>query len=191
MTRRNGRRARDGRDADSDLSDAIVEDDNQPRDKLGRRRGRQTKRVDTIEAERRTEWVRKAIIDGFPTSDILAAVNSDPKWAGISRRQFFRYFKKAFDDVKASAKRDREFELGKAIERNETIIRRSLNPPKDAKGALIGEVDLRTAVRANHLNARLMGLEAPTRHAHGADPDLPSLPAGGDFIVLVQEVVEG
>lgn len=155
------------------------------RDQKGRRRGKHKKRVDTLTAERRTEWVRKAIIQGFGTSDILAAINKDPKWGGISRRQSFRYIAKALGEVRAASTRERSLELGKAIERNEMIIRKSLSPPEG------GEVDLRTAVRANQANARLMGLEAPTRHAHGQDPDLPPIEAGGDFIVLVQEVAEG
>lgn len=137
-------------------------------------------RVDAPTAERRLEWVRKAIIQGFGTSDILRAIDKD--W-GIGRRQAFRYISKALKDIQAASSRDRGLELGKAIERNEMIIRKALSPLKAA------DVDLRTAVRANAQNARLMGLEAPTRHAHGADPDLPALP-GGDFIVLVQEVVE-
>lgn len=155
------------------------------RDRKGRARGKQTKRVDTLTAERRTEWVRKAIIQGFGTSDIIAAINADTKWGGISRRQAFRYIAKALDDVRKMSNRDRALELGKAIERNEMIIRKSLSP------ATGGEVDLRTAVRANQANARLMGLEAPTRHAHGQDPDLPPIDNGGDFYVLVQEVAEG
>lgn len=139
-------------------------------------------RVDAPTAERRLEWVRKAITEGFGTSDIVSTI--EKSWS-IGRRQSFRYVAKALADIRASSTRERTLELGKAIERNEMIIRRALAPTKES-GA---EVDLRTALRANQLNARLLGLEAPTRHAHGADPDLPALPAG-DFIVLVQEVVE-
>jgi hypothetical protein len=124
--------------------------------------------------------VRKSIIQGFGNADILATIDKDWK---ISRRQAFRYIAQALKDVKESSARDRALEIGKAVERNEMILRKALNPPKDV------DVDLRTAVKANEANIRLMGLAAPTRHAHGADPELPALP-GGDFIVLVQEVRE-
>lgn len=160
---------------DSDTESLLVDDNATP--------GKASsggKRVDAPTAERRLEWVRKAIIQGFGTSDILSAIDKDWK---ISRRQAFRYIAKALSDIREASTRERSLELGKAIERNEMIIRKALSPLKAA------DVDLRTAVRANAQNARLMGLEAPTRHAHGADPDLPALP-GGDFIVLVQEVRE-
>lgn len=168
-------------DADPD-SDLGAEDD-RPRDKLGRARPETTtSRVDKLESERRVEVIKKSIIQGFGTGDIVRYIQTQTEW-GISRRQIFRYIEKAFAEVRASSKRETTLELGKAIARNEMIIRKALSP---AKG--IPE-DLRVAVRANQSNARLLGLEAPLRHRHGADPESPPLP-GGDFIVLVQEVVE-
>lgn len=185
-------RARDEGDADSSLADQTP-GDGVPRDRLGRRRGRQVKRVDTLEAERRTEWFRKAIVEGWSTADIVAAVakQKDEEFAKLSRRQIFRYLAAALDDVRNSAKIDRTLELGKAIARNETIIRRALNPPVNDKGKPLYDMDLRTAQRANQANARLMGIEPPVRLRHGGDPDSPPLEAGGNFVVLVQEVVEG
>lgn len=176
MARKTDRRTPRDEELDPDSSldniDAAPKDDDQTRGK----------RVDTVTVERRVEWVRKAIIKGFGTADILAAIDKEP-W-GISRRQAFRYVAKALSEIQKASGRDRKLEVAKAIERNEMILRRALSP---AKGE---EPNLSAAVRANAQNARLLGLEAPTRHAHGADPDLPALPAGGDFIVLVQEVRE-
>lgn len=167
---------------DSDPESSLGEDDDRPRDRLGRARAdEQTARVDAVTADRRREWVKKAIVQGFGSSDILAAIETD-KW-GISRRQAYRYLEKALEEVQASSTRKRELEIGKAIERNEMILRKALSPPKGT------DVDLRTAVRANEANARLMGLAPPVRLRHGSDPESP-LPASGDFIVLVQEVVE-
>lgn len=159
------------------------EDDPRPKDKLGRARpATTTKRVDKLEAERRREFIRKAIVQGFSRNDIVRAITVDTDW-GISVRQIERYIAQALALVQGDSVRDKKLELGKAIERNEMILRKALAPPKGT------DVDLFIAIRANQSNARLMGLEAPTRHAHGADPDLPVLP-GGDFILLVQEVVE-
>jgi hypothetical protein len=168
---------------DADPESNLSGPDDRPRDKLGRARPETTtSRVDKLEAERRVEVVKKSIVQGFSTGDIVRYIDTQTDW-GISRRQIFRYIEKAFAEVRAASKRDTQLELGKAIERNEMIIRKSLSP---AKG--IPE-DLRVAVRANQANARLLGLEKPIRHRHGADPESPPLP-GGDFIVLVQEVVE-
>lgn len=154
------------------------------RDKLGRARPRtQTKRVDKLESARRVEQIRKAIIQGFQTADIIRYVKTDTDW-NIDQRQIERYIAKAFESIQKDGTRVRELEISKAIERNEMILRATLAPPKGTP------VDYRVAIRANLANARLMGLEAPVRHRHGADPDSPPLPAGGDFIVLVQEVAE-
>lgn len=173
---------------DPDPESSLGEEDQRPRDKLGRPRGEQHKRVDQIEADRRTEVICKSIIEGHSNADILRYIQTQTDW-DLSRRQIFRYIDKALKEVRASSKRERELELGKAIGRNEMIIRRALAPAKGKDGKT-GEQDLRVAVRANALNARLLGLEAPVRLRHGGDPDSPPLPSG-DFIVLVQEVAEG
>lgn len=169
---------------DPDEESLMAEDeDDRPRDRLGRARPETTtKRVDKIEATRRREIIRKAIVQGFGTADIIREISTNTDW-GISVRQIERYIAQALAMIVREGARDKKLETGKAIERNEMILRKALAPGKGK------EMDLFIAIRANQSNARLMGLEAPTRHAHGSDPDLPVLP-GGDFILLVQEVVE-
>jgi hypothetical protein len=175
-----------GADPESAL-DAAPPDDGVRRDKLGRRIPERHPRIDDVEAHRRREVIRKAIIQGFPSADIILYVKKETDW-DLSTRQVERYIGQALKSIREAAKRDRETEVGKAIERNDMLFRQAISPP-----LLNGKKqapDLRVAARANQQNARLMGLEAPLRHRHGADPDAPPLPPGGDFILLVQEVVE-
>ena len=169
---------------DPDEESLIADDeDPRPKDRLGRARPETTtKRVDKLEATRRREFIRKAIVQGFGTNDIIREIQRSTDW-GISVRQIERYIAQALAEIQSSSAREKKLEIGKAIERNEMVMRRALAPGKGK------DMDLFSALRANSANARLMGLDAPTRHAHGSDPDLPVLP-GGDFILLVQEVVE-
>lgn len=168
---------------DADPESNIGETADVPRDRRGRRRPAPKVRVDALTSAKRVAMIRKSIIQGFTPSDIIQVVKTQTDW-DVDRRQIYRYIATANEEIKKDGARMRELELSKAIARNELILRATLSPPKGTP------VDYLTALRANLANAKLMGLEPPVRHRHGADPESPPLPAGGDFIVLVQEVAE-
>jgi hypothetical protein len=169
---------------DPDPESLIIDENTTPHDKTGRRRPQKIGvKADKIERDRRLDTIRKAILEGYATQEIARYVLTQTDW-NIDKRQIFRYVRAAREIIQENSRRDRELETGKAIERNEMILKATLSPPRGTPP------DYRTALRANAANVRLMGLEAPLRHSHGADPEAPPLPDGGDFIILVQEVVE-
>jgi hypothetical protein len=173
-----------GAPRDPDPESYLGRDTATPYDRTGRRRPQKVGvKADKIECDRRIDTIRRAILKGFSTQDIIRYVLTQTDW-DIDKRQIFRYVRAARRSVQDSSRRNREEETAKAIERNEMILKATLSPPRGVPP------DYRGALRANIANVRLMGLDAPLRHSHGADPEAPPLPDGGDFIILVQEVVE-
>lgn len=172
-------------DADPE-SDITGTDAIEPRDQRGNKLPtKPRKKIDKIELSRRVAVVRTSITQGFSRADIQLFAKTQTEW-DITERQVDRYIARAVKDLSDSGRRDKELERAKCIARNDLIISRTMTAPKGKSP------DYRTAMRANQLNARLLGLDVQRRWL-GNDPEhpLPAPTGGGDFIVLVQEVVEG
>lgn len=131
----------------------------------------------------RVGTVASMILNGYRRHDIHNYVNDKLAiaWGGLSERGIDRLIANAKQLIESEVAADVNLERNKAKMRLEDLYRR-------ASGAkLYG-----TALRVQRAINNLLGLDPPKKIRHGNDPENP-LPAGGggQFIVLIQEAVEG